>query len=328
MRVSSRPRVGDSIDDLVAGGEPDAGLAHAADPVGGAGGDDVARLQRHQLREVGEQRRHAEDQVRGRGPLHLLAVEGEADLDRVVRPGLVGGDQRRPAGGGAVEDLAGHPLRGGELEVAGGEVVEQRVAGEVVERVGLGDFLGALADDEGDLGLVVDLAAVGGQRDRGSGRGQRVAVLAEDRRAGGHLHAALGRVLAVVEADADDLVRVGDRGEEGDGRARVRRRPAVPEPRPQVLDPAGGEQLPQPAPVRLAQQRPGVDDPVALEHPGPRSVAGVVADQPHGGQPRRCAPARRACQRLCSRRPTAPIISSASSSRSSGFSAPTTQWRE
>ena len=42
------------------------------------------------------------------------------------------------------------------------------------------------------------------------------------------------------------------------------------------------DQLPQAAPVRLAEQRPGVDDAIVLEHPGPRPVAGVVADQPHG----------------------------------------------
>ena len=58
--------------------------------------------------------------------------------------------------------------------------------------------------------------------------------------------------------------------------------PVSPSRRPQVVDPPGRDQLPQAAPVRLAQQRPGVDDPVVLEHPGPRPVAGVVADQPHG----------------------------------------------
>ena len=49
--------------------------------------------------------------------------------------------------------------------------------------------------------------------------------------------------------------------------------PAVPEPSSQVVDPPRREQLPQPAPVRLAEQRPGIDDPLVLEHPRPRPVA-------------------------------------------------------
>jgi hypothetical protein len=57
--------------------------------------------------------------------------------------------------------------------------------------------------------------------------------------------------------------------------------PRCPRADPQVVDPPGREQLPQPAPVGLAEQRPGVEDPVVLEHPGPRPVAGVVADQSH-----------------------------------------------
>ena len=104
-----------------------------------------------------DQLRDAEDQVVGGAALHLLAVEGEADLDRVVRPRLVGRHQVGTAGRRAVEDLARHPLRRRPLQVAGREVVEQRVAGDVVERLGLVDVLGPPADDEGDLGLVVGL---------------------------------------------------------------------------------------------------------------------------------------------------------------------------
>ena len=56
--------------------------------------------------------------------------------------GLVGRYDPRPARRGAVEDLARHPLRGRELEVARREVVEQRVAGEVVDRLSLSHVFG------------------------------------------------------------------------------------------------------------------------------------------------------------------------------------------
>src|SRR3712207_7522239 len=60
-------------------------LARAADPGRRAGRDDVAGLERHQLREVGDERRHRVDQVGGRALLHTLAVQQQLELDRVDR---------------------------------------------------------------------------------------------------------------------------------------------------------------------------------------------------------------------------------------------------
>src|SRR4051795_8912253 len=74
--------------DLVAVLQPDPRLASAADPGGGAGGDDIARLEGHQRGEVRHQLGDREDQVVGRGRLHRLAVQLECELDPVVRPGL------------------------------------------------------------------------------------------------------------------------------------------------------------------------------------------------------------------------------------------------
>ena len=82
---SQPPELRRADHDLVAGLQPDARLAGAADAGRGAGGDDVAGLERHQAREVGDQRRDREDQVGGGRLLHPLAVEVERDPDRVVR---------------------------------------------------------------------------------------------------------------------------------------------------------------------------------------------------------------------------------------------------
>src|SRR5215211_2798866 len=89
-------------------------------------------------------------------------------------------------------------------------------------------------------------------------------------------------MLAVVQPDADDLLRVRDRRQQLDRGERMRRRSGVAEPSPQVVDPPGGDQLPQAPPMRLAQQRPGIDDPLVLEQARPGPVAGVVGEQPHG----------------------------------------------
>src|SRR5262249_7738704 len=69
-------------------------------------------------------------------------------------------------------------------------------------------------DDE--FGLVIDLGADGGQDDGLTGADEGGGVLAEQdgfARDGG---SALGGVVAVVEADAHDLARVGDGRGEGD----------------------------------------------------------------------------------------------------------------
>ena len=68
--------------DLVAGLQPDPGLAGAADAGRRAGRDDVAGLERHQAGQVGDERRHREDQVVGGRRLHLLPVQGQREGDR------------------------------------------------------------------------------------------------------------------------------------------------------------------------------------------------------------------------------------------------------
>jgi hypothetical protein len=164
-------------------------------------------------------------EVGGRAALHQLAVQAELDLHRVVRAGLVGRDERRAARRGAVERLAGHPLRRLELVVPGGQVVQERVAGHVVHGLALPHVAAAVLDHERHLGLVVDPVAPLGQRHGRARRGQRVAELREERGGLGRLLALLLRVGAVVQADADDLPGAGDRRQQ---REAVDRHAVVP----------------------------------------------------------------------------------------------------
>ena len=142
--VSSRAQGRRADHDLVAGLQPDAGLAGAADARRACRWRRRRRARASSARErCATSAGHREDQVVGGRRLHLLAVQGQRERDRVVGPGLVGRHQGRAAGRRAVEHLARHPLRGRELQVAGREVVEEHVAGDVVERLGLGDVLRA-----------------------------------------------------------------------------------------------------------------------------------------------------------------------------------------
>jgi hypothetical protein len=90
----------------------------------------------------------------------------------------------------------------------GGKIVEnitQAVARDVLQGAILGDVDAALADDHGQLDLPVHVAAVGQHADRIVGSGEAAGRLEEGDRALGRLGAGLGGMVAVVQADADDL---------------------------------------------------------------------------------------------------------------------------
>ena len=110
------------------------------------------------------------------------------------------------------------------LQVACGDVVHDGVAEHMVERIGLPDAAAALADDDGELGLVVELPdhmrvprnGVAGADDRGERLGEHHRrlgrVLAFLRAAVETGLAELGRVIGVVLAHAEDVAaRLGHR---------------------------------------------------------------------------------------------------------------------
>ncbi len=81
----------------------------------------------------------AEDHVRRAGVLERLAVDARAQPERLRVGDLVGCDDDRAERAERVEALAAHPLPVGELHVTRGDVVDDGVAEDVVERVGGGD---------------------------------------------------------------------------------------------------------------------------------------------------------------------------------------------
>ena len=168
---------------------------------------------------------------------------------------------------------------GRALEVAGGEVVEQRVAGDGVERLGLGTTDGAAADDDRDLGLEVDLRARRRQRHRRPGGGSALRYLAKIVGLVGRLDAGLRGVRAVVEPDADDLFRVGDR-RQGARRARA------PARRPlgdlcELGEPVRRRSARGRRARRLGERGGGVDHAGVVQNAGAGIAALAIADQAH-----------------------------------------------
>ena len=166
-RTRSRPRPGTgcvscpmpSIDTVTTSPSREQHRRVAEDPDAARrpGRDHVAGLERERHRAVADDRRDAEVHLRGAGVLQDLVVHPALDLERLRVRDLVGGHERRAHRAERVERLAARPLAVAELDVARRHVVEARVAEDVVEGVRLRHPARGRPDDDGQLGLVVDL---------------------------------------------------------------------------------------------------------------------------------------------------------------------------
>src|SRR5688572_10498001 len=118
----------------VASLEEDRRLHAEADARRRAGGDDVARLQHHELRHVMQDVSTGEDhRVRAAG-LHALAVDVEVHRQALYVLDLVAGNEPGAEWAEGLGALALHPLAATlDLEVTLGDVVADGVAGDVLE---------------------------------------------------------------------------------------------------------------------------------------------------------------------------------------------------
>jgi hypothetical protein len=178
----------------------------ARDPGRRAGGDDVTRDQCHDARQVGHQIGDGEDHRRGVRVLHDGAVDARLDRQVLHVRDLVEQHERGPGGAERVDGLAAGPQLIGHLQIAGADVVERHHAGHVLQGAGDGDVVAGFADDDGELGFIVDL---GGDRRRTDGRAmadEGIGELAEEHRLGRNRLTCLSRMVVVVQTDADELL--------------------------------------------------------------------------------------------------------------------------
>ena len=133
---------------------------------------------------------------------------------------FVGGHDRGTDGRERIECLADHPLAGGHLEIARAHVIENGVAEHVLAPALFGNVAASPADHHGQLRLVIGLGGVLRKHDGMAVPGHRRRKLGEDRGHHGNRHFRFLGVIAVVQADADDLGRPGNRRSQA-GRRRV-----------------------------------------------------------------------------------------------------------
>jgi hypothetical protein len=166
-------------------------------------GPTPAGEQRHGLGDVDDQVLDGADHVARTTQLALRAVDRALDGQVArVEVGLHPGAQ----GAGGVEALGAGPLLLALLGVAGGDVVGAGVAEDDVLDALARDLAAHAADDDGELGLVVQFVREGGVLDGVAGADHRGGGLEEGDGHLGDLVAELRGVLRVVAADGHDLV--------------------------------------------------------------------------------------------------------------------------
>src|SRR5262245_30422066 len=203
------------------------GLARMADAGRRAGEDDVAGLEREALGEIDQHLAHRKHHVVGVVRLHDLAVEPAFDLQALAGLGqLVGGDHPGPEAAGAIEVLAHVPLRRLALEFAHRAFVGAGIAGDARGRIVHRQMFRGPADDQHQLGLVVERFGGAWPDDRALVRHHRGQAAHEDRREFRDVVAlrAFLDVLEIVEPEADDLAGPAHRQRICETRERAMRR--------------------------------------------------------------------------------------------------------
>ncbi len=190
--------------------QEDRRLAGEADAGRRARRDEIAGRERDEVREVADEVAHVEDERLGVSGLHERAVHPQLEIEDVGIGDLGAVRDVRSHRGQGVADLAGRPLTGDELEVAGAHVVDDRVTGHVVERALARHEAGGAADDDAELDFPVELLRSARPQDRLAGIEDGGVPLREDGWLLGNRLAGLLGVVAVVEADADELAGIGD----------------------------------------------------------------------------------------------------------------------
>jgi len=177
-----------------------------------ARGDDVARFQGHELRQVADDLRDGENHGLRIAGLHALAIDFQVQVQVLLVDDFVARDQPRTDGAEGVAALALIPLAAPlQLERAFGNVVDDAIAGHVFQCVRFAHVLCPRTDDDAQFHFPVRLFRAFRQHDIVVGTIQAADRLHEDDGLGRDRHARLGRVVRVIETDADELADLGQR---------------------------------------------------------------------------------------------------------------------
>lgn len=197
-------------DDFVARMKEALRLAGKADARGRAGGNDVAGFESEDAGQELDEFGNLEDEFAGVGILQRFAADFELNIEVVGIGDLIGGNDPWAHRGECIEGLAHQPLRGSALVIAGADVVDDGVAEDVLRPVGGGDLAASFADNKSEFSFVIGRFRDFRQDDVCARSDDSRGKLVEDGGDAGNLRAGFGGVIAVIQADAEELVRARD----------------------------------------------------------------------------------------------------------------------
>lgn len=206
--------------DDIAGFEVDgSGLDAEADTGRGSGADDIAWEQGHEVADIAHELGDFEDHLCGAAVLPFEAIDGEPHFEVVRVLEFVWGREERPERSEGIGAFAFDPLAAAfELPLAFAVVVVERVAGNVIESVGLADVAGSFSDDDGEFDFPIGFDGPSGDDERIVRACERGGGFEEEDGFLGDLCSGLLGVVGVVQPDADDFAGANDtRSETGVG---------------------------------------------------------------------------------------------------------------
>src|SRR5271168_2214457 len=183
-----------------------------------SGEDEIARLERHGQRQLGDLLPDVEDQVPGIGVLAKLAVDKGAQPQDVRVSDLVGGCDARAKGAVRIERFSEHPLCGLPLPIANGDVISDRITEDVFPGALYRNSTAFLADDDDEFDFVVKLVRHDRLVDSAERRVHGSRLLAEPDLLGRDLHPSVPGLLdmiRIVQSYGENLARTFDRRKQG-----------------------------------------------------------------------------------------------------------------
>src|SRR5467141_425246 len=187
-------------------------LARRPNAAGCSGDDHITRLQTHRDADHCNQLGDAEDELVGTRILHHSAVQAALNAQPVgPRRHGIGRHQPRAECPCGIEILAHRPLRRAQLKIANRRIVEQGVAGNVIEGSVAVDAASSPADHHGELRLIVERGRFAWPPDRFTVSDQTRREARENFGIDRLFEPAFLEVNIVVETDTEDFRRLGHR---------------------------------------------------------------------------------------------------------------------
>ncbi len=193
--------------DLVAGAKITWRFTHETNAGRSAGGNDVSGFEGKNARKECDQIGNLENQFAGVRILQRFAAHFDLDVELVRVWNGIGSHDPGTHRGERVKSFSHQPLRCRALVIAGGHVINDGVAEDMIRPAFRSDVAAAAANHESEFGLVIGSFRDLWKNDVRSGPDDGGWELVEDGRNFWNLCSGFGGVIAIIQTNTDQLAR-------------------------------------------------------------------------------------------------------------------------